>query len=134
VVVYCVGFVLRISDGPITCILGVAVNAVCKGSKAFSVISEDVMLVMVYKFNLSVSIGLPVGEVISCREFIVCFTSKDVLLDMIWEIVSCSGIDLNKCSGVVWVKWMFQLSRCDTGVKAFEMGDLLLLTIGEACL
>jgi hypothetical protein len=98
------------------------------------VISEDVVPVMVYKFNLPVNVSSPVGEIVSCRIFAVCFTPKDVLFDMIGEIVSCSGIDPNKGSGVAWVKWMFQLSHGNTGVKAFEMEDLLLLTVGEACL
>jgi hypothetical protein len=98
------------------------------------VVSEDIVPVMVYKFNLSVDVSLPVGEIVSCREFTVCFTPKDVLFDMIGEIVSCSGTDLNKVSRVMWVKWMFQMSHGDTGVKAFEMEDLLLLSVGEACL
>jgi len=98
------------------------------------VISEDVVPVMVYKFNLSIDVSLPVGEIVSCGEFAICFTPKDVLFDMGWEIISCSGLDLNEISRVAWVKWMFQMSRGDTGVKAFEIEDLLLLAVGEACL
>jgi hypothetical protein len=97
-------------------------------------ISEDVVPVMVYKFNLSVDVSSPVGKVVSCREFAICFTPKDVLFDVGWEIVSCSGLDLNEISRVAWIKWLFQISHSNTGVKAFEMKDLLLLTIGEACL
>jgi hypothetical protein len=93
-------------------------------------VSEDVVPVMVYKFNLSVSISLPVGKVISCGKITVCFTLKDVLFDIIGEIISCSSIDSNKGSGVTWVKWVFQLSCDNTGVKAFKMEDLLLLTVG----
>jgi hypothetical protein len=89
---------------------------------------------MVYKFNLSVNVSSPVGEVVSCGEFAIYFTPKDVLFDVGGEIVSCSGMDLNKISRVAWIKWMFQMSCGDTGVKAFEMEDLLLLAVGEACL
>jgi hypothetical protein len=67
-------------------------------------ISEDVVPVMVYKFNLSVDISLPVGKVVSCGEFAICFTPKDVLFDMGWEIVSCSGLDSNEISRVTWIK------------------------------
>jgi hypothetical protein len=67
-------------------------------------VSEDVVPVMVYKFNLSVNVSLPVGEVVSCGKFAVCFTLKDVLLDVNREIVSCSGMDSNEISGVMWVK------------------------------
>jgi hypothetical protein len=98
------------------------------------VISEDVVPVMVYKFNLSVNVSSPVGEVVSCGEFAVCFTPENVLFDVGWEIISCSGLDSNKISRVAWVKWIFQMSRGDAGMKAFEMEDLLLLTVGEACL
>jgi hypothetical protein len=98
------------------------------------VVSEDVVPVMVYKFNLSVNVSSPVGKIVFCRKFAICFTPKDVLLDVIGEIVSCSGMDLNEFSRVAWVKWMFQMSCGDTGVKAFEMEDLLLLAVGEACL
>jgi hypothetical protein len=97
-------------------------------------ISEDVVPIIVYKFNLSVSISLPIGKVISCRKIAICFTPKDVLFDMIGKIISCSSIDSNENFRIVWVKWIFQLSCGNTGVKAFEMEDLLLLTIGEACL
>ena len=97
-------------------------------------ISEDVVPVMVYKFNLSVDVSLPVSDIVSCGVAAICFTPKDVLFDMIGEIVSCSGMDLNKISVVAWVKWMFQVSCGNTGVKAFEMEDLLLLTVGKACL
>ena len=64
-------------------------------------VSENVVPVIVYKFNLSVDVSLPIGEVVSCRKFAICFTPKDVLLNMIWEIVSCSGIDSNEISRVV---------------------------------
>jgi hypothetical protein len=67
-------------------------------------ISEDVVPVVVYKFNLSVNVSSPVGEVVSCGIVAICFTLKDILFDVIWEIVSCSGIDSNKGSEVVWVK------------------------------
>jgi hypothetical protein len=97
-------------------------------------VSEDIVPVMVYKFNLSVDVSLPIGEVVSCRKFAICFTPKDVLLDVIGEIVSCSGMDSNEISRVAWVKWMFQMSHSDTGIKAFKMEDLLLLAVGEACL
>jgi hypothetical protein len=97
-------------------------------------VSEDVVPVMVYKFNLSVDVSLPVGKVVSCRKFAICFTPKDVLFDMGGEIVSCSDMNSNEISRVAWVKWMFQMNRSDTGVKAFEVEDLLLLTIGKACL
>ena len=97
-------------------------------------ISEDVVPVMVYKFNLSVDVSLPVSEVVSCGKFAICFTPKDVLFDIIGEIISCSSIDSNEISGVAWVKWIFQMSHGDTGVKAFKMEDLLLLAVGEACL
>jgi hypothetical protein len=56
---------------------------------------------MVYKFNLLIGVGSPVGEVISCRVINICFTPKDVFFDVIGEIISCFGIDLNKGSGVV---------------------------------
>jgi hypothetical protein len=98
------------------------------------VISKDIVPVMVYKFNLSVDVSLPISEIVSCGKFAICFTPKDVLFDMIGEIVSCSGMDSNEVSRVVWVKWMFQMSCGDTGVKAFEVVDLLLFTVGEACL
>jgi hypothetical protein len=97
-------------------------------------ISKDLVPVMVYKFNLSVDVSLPVGEVVSCGEFAICFTPKDVLFDVGWEIVSCSSLDSNKISGVAWVKWMFKMSCGNAGMKAFEMEDLLLLAVGEACL
>jgi hypothetical protein len=67
-------------------------------------ISEDVVPVMVYKFNLSDNVSSPVGKVVSCGIITICFTPKDILFDMIGEIVSCSDIDSNKSSGVVWVK------------------------------
>jgi hypothetical protein len=98
------------------------------------VVSENVVPVIVYKFNLSVNVSSPVSEVVSCGKFTVCFTPKDVLFDMGGEIVSCSSMDLNKVSRVAWVEWIFQMSHGNTRVKAFEMEDLLLLTSGEACL
>jgi hypothetical protein len=98
------------------------------------VVSEDVVPVIVYKFNLSVNVSSPVGEVVSCGRSAICFTPKDILFDMIGEIVSCSSIDLNKISRVVWVKLIFQMSRSDTGVNAFKMENLLLLAVGKACL
>jgi hypothetical protein len=126
--------VLRISDSPVACSFGVAANAVCECGEIVTMISEDVVPVMVYKFNLSVNVSSPVGKVVFCGEFAVCFTPKDVLFDMGWEIVSYSGLDLNKISRVMWVKWMFQMSCGNTGMKAFKMEDLLLLAVGEACL
>jgi hypothetical protein len=77
---------------------------------------------------------LPIGKVIFCREFAICFTPKDKLFDIVGEIVSYSDIDLNKSSEIVYIKWIFQLSYCDTGVKVFKGENLLLLTVGEACL
>jgi hypothetical protein len=99
-IVYWVGFVLRILDGPIACSFGEAVDMVYKWGKTVTVVFKDIVPVMVYKFNLSVNVSLPIGEIISCRIIAVCFTPKDVLFDIIWEIVSHSGIDLNKGSGV----------------------------------
>jgi hypothetical protein len=64
-------------------------------------VSKDVVPVIFYKFNLSVSVSLPVGKVISCGKITIYFTLKDVLFDMIGKIVSCSSIDSNKGSRVV---------------------------------
>jgi hypothetical protein len=133
-IVYWVGFVLRISDGPIACSFSVVVDVVYKWGETITVVSENVVPVMVYKFNLSVNVSSPVGEIVSCRKIAICFTPKDILFDVGREIISCSGMDLDEISGVTWVKWMFQISHSDTGMKAFKMEDLLLLTIGEACL
>jgi hypothetical protein len=92
--------VLRILNGPIACFFSVTVDAVYKQGETITVVFKDVVPVMVYNFNLSVNVSLPVGEVVSCRKFAICFTPKDVLFDMGGEIVSCSGMDSNEISRV----------------------------------
>jgi hypothetical protein len=70
------------------------------------------------EFDGTICVVLDVVKVVTWSSiWKICFP-KYGAFDTVWKVVFCSSFNWDKSSGIGFVKWSLDMSRCDVGVRS----------------
>jgi hypothetical protein len=69
------------------------------------------------EFDGTMCVVLDVVVIITWWSIWKICSPKYCAFDTVWEVVFCSSCYWDELSGIGFVKWSLQMSRCDVGVR-----------------